>query len=82
MADYDTTKKKVLAHNHDKYVTTQKFNELRRDDFAAKLKQAKLATKDDIADFIKRTNFDEKLKKITKKILQINKTCRRRKETK
>ena len=46
---------------------------MRRDDFAAKLKQAKLATKDDIADFIKRTNFDEKLKKITKKILQITK---------
>ena len=34
-ADYDETKKKVLAHNHDKYVTTQQFNELRRDDFAA-----------------------------------------------
>lgn len=77
-ADYDETKKKVLAHNHDKYVTTQQFNELRRDDFAAKLKQAK----DDTADFIKKTNFDEKLKKITKKILQINKKCRSQKEIK
>ena len=36
---------------------------LMRENFAAKLKQAKLATKDDIADFAKKTNFDEKLKK-------------------
>ena len=39
--------------------------------FAARLTQAKLATKADIADFVKKTDFDEKLKKITKKLLQI-----------
>ena len=31
--------------------------------FAARLAQAKLATKADIADFVKKTDFDEKLKK-------------------
>ena len=36
--------------------------------FAERLKQAKLTTKDDIADFIKKTNFDDKLKKINKQV--------------
>ena len=36
--------------------------------FAARLAQAKLATKADIADFVKKTDFDEKLKKNNKKV--------------
>ena len=39
----------------------------------AKLKQAKLATKDDIADFLKKAYFDDKLKTINKKVT-FNKT--------
>ena len=35
----------------------------------AELKQAKLATKNDIADFMKKTDFDEKLKKKSIKML-------------
>ena len=34
------------------------------DIFAAILAQAKLATKNDISDFVKKTNFDNKLKNI------------------
>ena len=34
--------------------------------FAARLKQAKLVTKDDIADFVEKTNFDGKQININK----------------
>ena len=43
------------------------------DNFAARLAQTKLATKDDIADFIKETDFDQKIKNINKEITS-NKT--------
>ena len=33
-------KKKILDHDHGKYITTQVFNKLTADNFAAKLKQA------------------------------------------
>ena len=47
-------KKKILDHNHDKYITTQKF------------KQANLVNKSDITDVVKKKN-DNKLKNINKK---------------
>ena len=43
------------------------------DNFAARLAQAKLATKADVANFVKDTDFDNKLKKYIKKLLQIKK---------
>ena len=43
----------MLDHVHDKYITTQEFNKLTVENFAARLKQANLASKNDIADFIK-----------------------------
>ena len=53
-ANYNTKieviEKKTL--DHGKYITTQKFNKLTAEDFAARLSQAKLATKNDIAYFI------------------------------
>ena len=54
--------KKITDHSHDKYITTQKFNQLMSDNFAASLTKANLASKNDIADFVKKTDFDEKLK--------------------
>ena len=39
--------KKILDHDHDKYITTQEFNKLTADNFAARLVQANLATKAD-----------------------------------
>ena len=44
---------KILDHDHDKYIT-QKFSKSIREDFAAKPKDAKLATKNDIIDLIKK----------------------------
>ena len=39
--------------NHHKYITTQEFNKLTADTFASRLAKANLATKTDIADFVK-----------------------------
>ena len=53
--DYKTkigeVEKKILYHDHDKYITTQEINKITKSNFAAMLKEAKLAIKGDIADF-------------------------------
>ena len=47
--DYNTKineiEKKITDHNHDKYITTPEFNKLTSEHFAARLKQANLASK-------------------------------------
>ena len=57
-ADYDTKiseiEKKILDDDHGEYITTQEFNKSTADNFAARLKQANLASKNDIADFVKK----------------------------
>ena len=53
--------KKKLGHDHTKCITTQEFNKLMVDNFAVRLAQANVATKGDIADFVKETDFDNKL---------------------
>ena len=40
---------KILDHDHDKFITTQEFSKLTANSFAARLAQANLATKVDIA---------------------------------
>ena len=40
--------------NHGKYVTTPEFNKLTTETFAARLVQTNLASKNDIASFVKR----------------------------
>ena len=52
-------------HDHDKYITTQEFNKLTLECFTARLKQSNLASKGDIANFVKKTNFDNKLNDVT-----------------
>ena len=47
-------KKSDYNINHYKYVTTQEFNKLTAETFTARLAQADLASKNDIADFVKR----------------------------
>ena len=42
------------------------------ENFTAGLKQANLATKVDIADFVKETDFDNKIKNINKKVTSNN----------
>ena len=54
--------------DHDKYVTTPKFNKLTKGNFAKRLKQTNLASKNNIADFVKNRDFDEKLRKVNNKV--------------
>ena len=49
-------------------ITTQEFNNLTAKKFAVRLKYANLATKADIADLIEKTDFDDKLKNLNKKV--------------
>ena len=52
-------RKNLTNHSHDKYITTQEFNKLTSESFAARLKEANLVTK---------TDFDDKLKSLNQKI--------------
>ena len=67
--DYNTKisgiEKKVSDHNHDKYITTLEFNNLAAGLFTARLAQVDLVTK---------TDFDTKLKDISKRITSTKKT--------
>ena len=62
-------KNKVTSvHDLDKFVTTQNFNKLTSEYFAARLAKANLGSKNDIADFVNKTDFDVKLKKLNNKV--------------
>ena len=61
--------KKITDYDYDKYITTQEFNKLTSENFAARLAQANLGSKNDVADFIKMIDFSDKLKHLNKKIL-------------
>ena len=52
---------KVSHHDHDKYITTPEFNNLAAGVFTARLTKANLVTK---------TDFDAKLQKLNKKLIQ------------
>ena len=49
-------------YDHFKYITTQEFNKLTSKTSTAKLAQANLASRSDTANFVKKTDFDNKLK--------------------
>ena len=57
LTKYDTKIDEIenKIHNYDKYITTPEFDNLTAENFTARLKQAQLATKDDIDDFVKKT---------------------------
>ena len=55
------TEDKINNHDHDNYTTTQEFNKLTADNFTARLKEANLASQNDIAIFVNKTSFDIKL---------------------
>ena len=44
------------------------------DSFTARLKKANLASKNDIADFVKKTDFDDKLKNFNKNVTLIKRS--------
>ena len=58
---------KINDHDHAKCITTQVLNRLTSDNFTAKLAQTNLASKNGIANFVEKTDFDNKLKKLNKK---------------
>ena len=65
--------KNATDRDHDKYITTQEFNNLISEKFLARLAQVNFARKIDIAKFIKNTDFDDKLNYLYKNITS-NKT--------
>ena len=58
------TENEISDLDHDEYITTQEFNRLTSGSFTVRLSQANLVSKKDIADFVKRTSLDEKLKTV------------------
>ena len=62
------TWKEILDHYHAKYITTQEFGKLTTENFTGRSKQANLATKADVDDFEEKTDFDNKLKYLNKKV--------------
>ena len=56
-----------------KHITIPKVNKLTAENFASRLAQANLAGKNDIVNFLKKTDFDDKLKHLNKKVTS-NKT--------
>ena len=69
--DYNTKineiEKKITDHDHDKYISNPEFNNLTAENFAAILKRANLASKNEIAKFVNKTDFDNKLISLNKK---------------
>ena len=59
MTQISEIEKKFTNHNHDKYVITSEFNEFKVETFAARLVQANVVTK---------TNFDNKIERLSRKI--------------
>ena len=59
--------KKTTNGSHDKYITTSEFYKLTAENFAASLAEVNLANKIDTANFVKKSDFDDKLKNSNKK---------------
>ena len=67
----------MTDHDHDEYSTTPEFK-LTAEKLTARLKQANLASKTDIANFIKKkTDFDNKTKDVTSNKNQLNKLLKK-----
>ena len=74
--DYNTKiieiqNKITTNYDHDKHVTTQEFDKLTSENFTAKLKQVNLASKNDIAKFVKKS-LGNKLKSFRSNKIELN----------
>ena len=67
------TGKKITDHDHDKQICTPEINKLTTENFSVRLAQGNLGSKNHIANFIKKTDFNDKLKYLNKKFTS-NKT--------
>ena len=68
----DKKNKTATDHDYDKYITTQELNKLTSGKFTARLKQTNIASKIDIANFVKKKDFDNKLKDVTSNKNKLN----------
>ena len=70
--DYNTKiseiekKENATDHDHDKYITMEEFNKLAAESFTARLAQANLLKENNLANFVKKTDFNYKLKDLNK----------------
>ena len=82
-SDYNTKSteienKIIIYHDHDKYITTQECIKLTSENVTARIKQANLASKNDIANFVKKkTDFDNKLKNIASNKNELNESSKK-----
>ena len=71
----------TVDHDNDKQITTQVFNQLILENFTAKLAQiTNLASKSNVANFVKKTDFDNKLKNVTSNKNKLNKFSKKLKQ--
>ena len=61
-AEINKIEKKIIDHNHYKYITIPEFNKFTKEILDYISKGANLASKSDIANLINKTAFDNKLK--------------------
>ena len=74
--DYNTKVSEIenkitTDHDHNKYIT-KKFDKLTSENLTARLKQANLASKSDVANFVKNAVFDIKVKNVTSNKNELN----------
>ena len=69
--------KKNTNHSHDKYITTSEFNKFTAEIFDLRLKRVNLASKTYIANFVKKTDFDNELKDATSNENELNKLLKK-----
>ena len=71
----------TVDHDNDKQITTQVFNQLILENFTARLAQiTNLASKSNVANFVKKTGFDNKLKNVTSNKNKLNKFSKKLKQ--
>ena len=82
--DYNTKiseieNKITTDHDHNKYIT-KKFDKLTSENLTARLKQANLASKSDVANFVKNAVFDIKVKNVTSNKNELNELLKKLKQ--
>ena len=71
----------TVDHDNDEQITTQVFNQLILENFTARLAQiTNLASKSNVANFVKKTDFDNKLKNVTSNKNKLNKFSKKLKQ--
>ena len=82
--DYNTKTnkivKKIADHSHDIYTATVECSNLTLEYFVARLKQTNLISKSDIAYFVSKTDFNNKLKDVTSNKNELNGLCKKLKQ--